>query len=72
MGPHAHKLTPEQVERVVELEAAIEAAVMAGQYAQTGRIIRAWQEATTPTSLQRAGSAERTERTACPVPQEAA
>lgn len=52
MGPHAHKLTPEQVERVVELEAAIEAAVMAGQYAQTGRLIRAWQEATTPTSMQ--------------------
>lgn len=51
MGPHANELSNDEIDRVVALEADIGAAVAAGDYALTGRLIRAWQDATTPRAL---------------------
>jgi hypothetical protein len=51
MGPHAHELTQDEVDRVMDIEADIETAIAAANYARTARLIRAWQEATTPRSL---------------------
>jgi len=51
MGPHAHELSNEEVDRVVALEADIEAAVAEGAYARAARLVRAWQDATTPQAL---------------------